>query len=108
MVKKSRAANRKHWEKLMAKFDSSNMSVTAFCKRQKVSAPTFYNWRRKLADQGGTMVIEEDEYDEDLLDETEDAESSEATACMELPGGVLMRVPIDRVGQVVSQLVGLR
>lgn len=104
MAKKSRAANRSRWEKRMAKFEASNLSVVAFCKREKISAPSFYNWKRKLANQGDTMVLDEEDHDEESLDSLD----TDVTASMELPGGLLLRVPIDHVGQVVAQLVGLK
>jgi transposase len=36
------------WRQRLARFDSSGLSVTAFCAREGVPLPSFYAWRRRL------------------------------------------------------------
>ena len=37
-----------HWRSLMGEQRSSGLSVAEFCRRQSISAPSFYDWRRRL------------------------------------------------------------
>ena len=41
---------RSEWLDRLRRFRRSNLSVTEFCRREKVSVPSYYQWRRKLAD----------------------------------------------------------
>jgi len=36
------------WRGVMKRFESSGLTVRAFCARQKLSEPSFYHWRRLL------------------------------------------------------------
>lgn len=40
------------WRLLLAKFDGSGMGVEAFCRREAISAASFYRWRSLLGDGG--------------------------------------------------------
>ena len=40
------------WRLLLAKFDGSGMGVEAFCRREAISAASFYRWRSLLGDAG--------------------------------------------------------
>ena len=40
------------WRALMARFDSSGLGVEAFCRREAISAASFYRWRGLLGDAG--------------------------------------------------------
>ena len=39
---------RRWWQRLISSYDSSGLSIAAFCKQRDVSAASFYAWRRKL------------------------------------------------------------
>jgi len=41
---------RAQWLDRLRRFASSNLSVAEFCRREQVSVPSYYHWRRKLAD----------------------------------------------------------
>ena len=45
--------SRHEWRSLLAKFDGSDMGVEAFCRRQAISAASFYRWRSLLGNGGG-------------------------------------------------------
>lgn len=50
-----------HWRLLLSKFDGSGMGVEAFCRRETISAASFYRWRKLLAtddDAGGGVGSE--------------------------------------------------
>lgn len=42
-------AKRRLWRERLARFAGSGQSVAAFCAAERVSVPTFYEWKRKLA-----------------------------------------------------------
>ena len=45
--------SRHEWRSLLAKFDGGDMGVEAFCRRQAISAASFYRWRSLLGNGGG-------------------------------------------------------
>ena len=46
------------WRSLLTRFDGSGMGVAAFCRREAISAASFYRWRSLLSDggDGGEVV----------------------------------------------------
>jgi hypothetical protein len=40
---------RSEWLDRLRRFRRSNLSVSEFCRREKVSVPSYYHWRRELA-----------------------------------------------------------
>ena len=40
-----------HWRRVVDRQEESGLSVLAFCRQQKLSAHTLYNWRRRFARQ---------------------------------------------------------
>lgn len=45
--------SRHEWRSLLAKFDGGDIGVEAFCRRQAISAASFYRWRSLLGDGSG-------------------------------------------------------
>ena len=39
----------REWERRMARFREGRQSVAEFCREEGVSAPSFYQWRKRLA-----------------------------------------------------------
>ena len=50
MSRGASAQKRSQWRERFGRFARSKLSVTEFCRRERVSVPSFYHWRRKLAD----------------------------------------------------------
>jgi hypothetical protein len=50
MSRGAHVRKRSEWLDRLRRFSRSNLSVTEFCRREKVSVPSYYQWRRKLAD----------------------------------------------------------
>jgi hypothetical protein len=44
--------SRSEWRSLLAKFDASAMGVEGFCRREAISAASFYRWRSRLGNEG--------------------------------------------------------
>jgi len=36
----------KQWEELLAEYETSGLSINAWCKRKEIAQTTFMNWRR--------------------------------------------------------------
>ena len=53
MVRKTRLEVRQQWRDRLRRFASSKLSVAEFCRREKVSVPSFYQWRKKLTEGSG-------------------------------------------------------
>jgi hypothetical protein len=55
---RGRRRSRSEWCALLAKFDGSGLDVGAFCRREAISAASFYRWRTLLGEaaQGGQIV----------------------------------------------------
>ena len=41
------------WQALLAAFEASNQTVSAFCAEQGISSASFYRWRSRLSAEGG-------------------------------------------------------
>ncbi|MHB1036476.1 MAG: IS66 family insertion sequence element accessory protein TnpA [Pirellulales bacterium] len=39
----------REWQQRMARFRKARQSVAEFCRKEEVSAPSFYQWRKRLA-----------------------------------------------------------
>lgn len=50
MAKGQRDSNREaFWRGVLARHRDSGLSIRAFCRRERLSEPSFYAWRRELA-----------------------------------------------------------
>jgi len=47
-------ARRGIWSERLRRYARSNLTIAAFCERERVSVQSFYYWRRKLLEPGGT------------------------------------------------------
>ena len=59
MKGKGRRRGRSEWRSLLAKFGGGGLSVEAFCRREAISAASFYRWRSLLSgavDRGEVVV----------------------------------------------------
>ena len=50
MARMTRLEVRRQWRERLRRFSSSKFSVAEFCRREKVSVPSFYQWRKKLTE----------------------------------------------------------
>ena len=56
MTKHARQAERrKFWTELIARHKQSGKTVEAFCQENSVGGPSFYAWRKRLAENGRPM-----------------------------------------------------
>ncbi len=77
----------REWQRRMTRFEEAQQSVAEFCRREGVSAPSFYHWRKRLARRPRP---------------TEEAAGfrpvrlvGSAGVAVQLPGGTQLHVPIS-------------
>ncbi len=49
MARRVNLEAQRRWRDRLRRFARSNLSVTEFCRREQVSEPSFYQWRKRLA-----------------------------------------------------------
>ena len=58
MTKRERQAERrKFWTELIARHKQSGKTVEAFCQENGVGGPSFYAWRKRLAEKGEPIAF---------------------------------------------------
>lgn len=101
-------ARRRAWRERLGRFTRSGQTVAAFCAAERVSVPTFYQWKRRLASEpaeGGRRqvapVLVAHRAGTFLPVRIEAAAAVE----IELPNGTRVRVPaadLDAIGAAVA------
>lgn len=82
-----RRFSRDQWSRWFAEYESSGLSVAAFCRQIQVNQTSFYLWRRKLKSERKQNSIGSNESLVEIsLAETE-------TIRIQLPGGATAFVP---------------
>src|SRR5437867_4484981 len=52
MAQHADSGKQRHWLDLLGLWQQSKLSVRAFCRRHRLSEPSFYSWRRTLRQRG--------------------------------------------------------
>ncbi len=90
------------WRSRMTKFRGSNLTVVEFCRRESVSVPSFYHWRKRLeqgrpeskrrrrSGNGSQATAESNPFVPVKV-------SSSPMAEIEFPNGVQIRVPATNI-----------
>lgn len=52
MARSTNPAKRRQWIERFQRYSESGLTVTAFCRAESVSVPSFYLWRKKIAAAG--------------------------------------------------------
>jgi transposase-like protein len=100
------------WRKRWERFESSSLTVAEFCRREGVSQPNFYQWRKRLRRERSEAVPVGPREAGVLARPRMAALGGQAAfvelavACpgvveLELPNGVRVRVPADREAALV-------
>lgn len=55
MGRRADGGRRAEWVARLQEYESSGLTVAEFCGWLGVSVATFYNWRRRLADESGSL-----------------------------------------------------
>lgn len=90
MPRSSSPARRVLWQKRMDRFRRSQLSVTEFCRREQISMPSFYQWRKKLAaNQPPPVQPDEARFVPVVLSDS----LGQKPATLRLPGGASIELP---------------
>jgi hypothetical protein len=73
------------WRRRMARFEEARQSVAEFCRREGISVPSFYQWRKRLVGQARAAEEAAGFRPVHLVGST--------GVAVQLPGGTHMQVP---------------
>ena len=85
---------RKRWTDRLSRFDESGLTVAQFCKQERCSPASFYQWRRKLRDNESAQATGPTFVPVKIRDVTEPLMSRQATVSLDLPGGVRLKIEV--------------
>jgi len=98
----------REWQRRMARFQEAQQSVAEFCRKEGISAPSFYQWRKRLAQRRQPA--------EEAAGFRPVRLVSPAGVAVQLPGGTQLHVPpsdrrvlrlvIDTLARADAQRVG--
>jgi hypothetical protein len=54
MAKQAQVARRAHWQQIIERQQASGLSIQRFCQRENLATASFFDWKRKLRQQGPT------------------------------------------------------
>lgn len=96
-------ARRQLWQERLDRFGHSCLTVAQFCQQEGVSAPSFYQWKRKLA---GSMNSQAPSFVPISVSRPVDA-----GAKLTLPGGATIdlgeHVHEDRLRQILGAVIAV-
>jgi transposase-like protein len=86
------------WQERLARFEGGGLTVAGFCRREGVSQPSFYQWRKRLQQERRPTQLQgrPDRLTggaKETCDFVPVHVSGLTSAVIELPGGVTVRVP---------------
>jgi transposase-like protein len=97
------------WRKRLWRFGKSHLTVARFCRSEGVSAPTFYQWRKRLAEHGRQGISAATKPTESFVPVRVMAAVAPSQAALpveiHLPNGALICLPS---GDVVALRVGIQ
>jgi hypothetical protein len=90
MSRPTQSTKAQTWKQHFADFERSELTVAQFCHSIGCSIPTFYHWKRKLAQSNDKVAF--------LRVQTTDAQSTAIE--IKLPSGVTLCVPLSAIGSI--------
>jgi transposase-like protein len=90
------------WRRRLDRQARSGLSVSEFCRREKVSQPSFYQWRKRLATQRHTdsppLFVP-------VSFESEGVEGTGEGIEIDLPNGAVVRLPRTAAASLVAAAI---
>ena len=96
MSRKQKESAEVVWRGRLARFDKSGLTVRQFCRKEGVSDPAFYQWRKRLqssVQRAKPSEISSDQHSTPVETFLPVSVSPAAFAEVEFPNGVRVRVP---------------
>lgn len=98
----TRAETANLWTERLQRFEQAQMTVAQFCAAEGVSQPSFYTWKRKLRSTHDPKASAVAKFVPVSFQATLDRPTpaaNHASATIELPGGVRIRVEVPTDSQ---------
>lgn len=89
MARKASLDVQRRWRDRMRRFSRSQLSVAEFCRREQVSVPSFYEWRKKLA------VTADDDQETTPATFLPVHVAASPTAQVTFPNGATLTLPVE-------------
>lgn len=81
------------WQQRLQRFEKAGLTVARFCRRERVSAPTFWYWRRKCAGSASARQAVPAVFSPVDV-------GGGGTVTLRFPTGAVMELPDDRLDLV--------
>jgi hypothetical protein len=92
------------WGERLRRYEQAGLTVAEFCRREGVSVPSFYQWRKRLTSPIGRQSTKARRQDAQTPVFQQVLLTSGAVVAVELPSGVRMELPAEQV-QLVRAVV---
>lgn len=85
------------WAERLARQQRSTLSIAEFCRRERISPPSFYTWRKRLEKDKRALFVP--------IELARAVEPSAVGMQIELPGGVLVTLPVGASAELVTTAI---
>lgn len=85
------------WAERLARQRRGSLSIAEFCRRERISPPSFYAWRKRLEKSERALFIP--------LELSRAVEPSTLGVQIELPGGALVTLPAGASAELVTTAI---
>jgi hypothetical protein len=94
------------WLDRLDRFDQSQLTIAEFCRRESVSMPSFYQWRKKLTavKSPGPKKVRRLKGDAKFMPVVLTG-SPEQIPTVQLPGGATIQLPVELGKQKLAVLI---
>lgn len=109
MSGKQRGETAELWRRRLRRQARGTWTVAEFCRREGVSQPSFYQWRKRLADNSQPVPKKprrNRQSDPEFLPLELPSSLLAVGVQIELPGGAVVRLPQDASAEIVAAAVG--
>ncbi len=91
---KTNSDQQQFWQMVLETFKTSNLSVRRFCKREGLSEPSFYSWRKKLS-KDNDSTNEKREIDSSSFIKVSIPDQQSCNLEIVLTSGNILKIPND-------------
>jgi len=95
-------AKAQRWREFIGAHSTSGLTVRAFCRERELSEHAFHAWRRKFRKQDAEPS--QPGFAEIRI-EGRDAGELQPSLTLELPGGIIARLPLDVSGETLTKVL---
>lgn len=101
-------AKAQRWRELIEAHSTSGLTVRAFCRERELSEHAFHAWRRKFRKQDAESSQPESSSRPGFAEiriEGRDAGELQPSLTLELPGGIIARLPLDVPAETLTKVL---